>query len=166
MSEERRIPREAVSANYSRPYRSHEYPACDFCRRRKSRCARDLDQLQCLLCAAHGIECTWNGSSVQRAVTRGEGRKRRCRQSQQRKDASLPRQTNAPLTENGVHATRASLWNEMSPEQEQEQASASAWRGPEAQIQSGHIVGPAVARDVQVLDEYMSLMDALAALNV
>jgi hypothetical protein len=52
----------SLSPHKSRPYRSHRFPACDFCRRRKSRCTRDVDNRPCLLCRVNGVECTRNGA--------------------------------------------------------------------------------------------------------
>lgn len=40
-----------------RPYRSHLFPACKACRKRKSRCKTRKNSALCLMCQAHGTEC-------------------------------------------------------------------------------------------------------------
>jgi hypothetical protein len=56
-----------------RPYRSHLYPACLPCKKRKSRCrTRDLSGT-CIMCQAHGTHCVFPQAdyhtSQQRAMT-------------------------------------------------------------------------------------------------
>ncbi|OJJ42544.1 hypothetical protein ASPZODRAFT_76489 [Penicilliopsis zonata CBS 506.65] len=103
----------------TRPYRSHKIPACDFCRRRKSRCTQDVADQPCLLCRMHGAECSRTGmSTVSRPVTA----RKRLRKSS---DAGESHQPAAP-----------------------------AAAGADDGTQSDHIVGPAMARDAQVLGQY------------
>lgn len=40
-----------------RPYRSHLYPACLSCKKRKSRCKTRNSSDVCIMCQAHGTEC-------------------------------------------------------------------------------------------------------------
>src|SRR5271163_1146068 len=41
-----------------RPYRSHRYPACTRCKKRRSRCTIDLPGTACLLCRMYHAECS------------------------------------------------------------------------------------------------------------
>jgi hypothetical protein len=47
------------SSNQGRPYRSHLRPACDACRRRKSRCTTTETSDECLMCQVHGSRCVF-----------------------------------------------------------------------------------------------------------
>jgi hypothetical protein len=47
------------TSNQGRPYRSHLRPACDACRRRKSRCTTTETSDQCLMCQVHGSRCVF-----------------------------------------------------------------------------------------------------------
>lgn len=42
-----------------RPYRSHIQPACQSCRKRKSRCKTRTANEACIMCQVHGTECTF-----------------------------------------------------------------------------------------------------------
>src|SRR4051812_25967239 len=128
----------------SRPYRSHKYPACDFCRKRKSRCVRSLENRKCVLCQMHGAECTQDGVS-------NEGRhKRSKRVVHQDKNAALNEALyhGLPITSSGSNL--AGDGDDATPGPD----GGLTTRSVEAQ--SGHIVGPVSAHDVQVLDQYMS----------
>ncbi|KAL1303115.1 hypothetical protein AAFC00_006550 [Neodothiora populina] len=41
----------------SRPYRSHKFPACERCRKRKIRCNFDLVDQRCVYCRAKNVQC-------------------------------------------------------------------------------------------------------------
>jgi hypothetical protein len=47
------------TSNQGRPYRSHLRPACDACRRRKSRCTTTETSDECLMCQVHGSRCVF-----------------------------------------------------------------------------------------------------------
>lgn len=47
------------NSNEGRPYRSHLQPACIPCRARKSRCKTQTGLSSCVMCQAHGTECTF-----------------------------------------------------------------------------------------------------------
>ncbi|CAD0108375.1 unnamed protein product, partial [Aureobasidium uvarum] len=49
-----------------RPYRSHLRPACDACRRRKSRCTTTESSDACLMCQVHGSQCVFVDSDQSR----------------------------------------------------------------------------------------------------
>jgi hypothetical protein len=168
------LPARSVSPHRSRPYRSHRFPACDFCRRRKSRCTRDLDNRPCLLCRVNGVECTQNGteSAVGNESVHVVHRRKRPRESQPEpgqddspapaasrvQDASLMdvqypnAQLQSPLDSRNrderIHSQMETHTPRSVPTPQQVQN--------QNQNQTGHIVGPAVARDVQVLEQYMS----------
>lgn len=42
----------------ARPYRSHKYPACTRCHKRRSRCTIEIPGSACLLCRVHGVPCS------------------------------------------------------------------------------------------------------------
>jgi hypothetical protein len=75
----------AVSAlpSNKRPYRSHRFPACDFCRHRKSRCTRDLDNGPCLLCCTNTVECIQTRTKPTSESLPAANRKERTRQYSQ-----------------------------------------------------------------------------------
>ena len=89
----------------ARPYRSHKFPACARCHKRRARCTIEQPGQACLLCRMHGAEC----SSV----------------STQKAEATK-----------GI--LRASI---LSQEQSLDQLS--------------HVVGPVVARDAQIFEQYL-----------
>ncbi|RFU25191.1 hypothetical protein B7463_g11146, partial [Scytalidium lignicola] len=140
----------------ARPYRSHKYPACSFCRRRKSRCTRDLNGRSCLLCRLHGLECSQDSSDSSKDSNQGSRRFRHVRRfsksqpdiipgygSKIAKDPSIINLSDTPLERLGSVADEDSAPVEISPE--------NAPNKP-----NRHIVGPTDAPDVQVLEKYMS----------
>ncbi|KAL3418565.1 fungal specific transcription factor domain-containing protein [Phlyctema vagabunda] len=153
--------RNTPSPSSSRPYRSHRIPACDFCRRRKSRCTQDLANRPCLLCRLHGVECSRGGLQIQRheAPRTATPRKKQTSRPQQRtqQDNNAARPASSQLAHT-VDTTRLN-----SPhDQHANQSSVADTTSQENPRQGGHIVGPVVARDVQLLDQYMSPVYNLA----
>lgn len=155
-------PGTAVTAN-ARPYRSHKYPACSFCRRRKSRCTRELDSSCCLLCRLHGLECSQDSldSSADGGPTARRPRTARRRRKTQYQTISHHR-SNSPSKDSPIaEASNAHCASEETAERQGsilDDDSAPVAVSPENSPSkpSRHIVGPTVARDVQVLEEYMS----------
>lgn len=148
------------SPQKSRPYRSHRFPACDYCRRRKSRCTRDFDNRPCVLCRVNGVECTQNSteSTVQRQSEAAVHRRKRPRQSLPEGNslsAAAAQTQDAFLT--NIQFTTAPSQSQVQ-DQGPEETFPPRIKAPQAQSQNqtGHIVGPAVARDVQVLEQFMS----------
>jgi hypothetical protein len=162
----------SLSPHKSRPYRSHRFPACDFCRRRKSRCTRDVDNRPCLLCRVNGVECTRNGagSTATNESVPAVHRRKRPRESrpelplEDSHSRSAARVQDASLM--NIHFSNAqsqSLLEGHSPEEiirpRMKTPTPRSFPTPQQaqnQNQTGHIVGPAVARDVQVLEQFMS----------
>ncbi|KAI9729355.1 MAG: hypothetical protein M1834_006878 [Cirrosporium novae-zelandiae] len=148
----------------ARPYRSHRIPACDFCRHRKSRCTQDAAHGSCMLCMLHGVECSRDG--VQRSRTNppaSSPRGRAPRQPKRQRTASPNRRDVAPIIDISSPHSGLEVVRQASIQ------SGSAHSGPESQAlppQSAHIIGPAIARDVQVLERYMSPKYNLAESHV
>jgi hypothetical protein len=93
----------------ARPYRSHKYPACARCHKRRSRCTIEIPGQACLLCRMHGVPCSSATAKKDERVTPKIGFVHRS------------------LIEN----------NNNHPES------------------VTHIVGPVIARDTQILDQYV-----------
>ncbi|KAH7374851.1 putative Zn(II)2Cys6 transcription factor [Plectosphaerella cucumerina] len=129
---------EAVAA--ARPYRSHRIPACDFCHRRKSRCHRTRLDEPCTLCRMHKKHCTTRPTAHMRRPTRPSSPLESpvlANPATNASDSSLRSSfqdagmdMNRPRGDTGLAATDPGL--------------------------SSHIVGPAVAPDVQMLEQYLS----------
>lgn len=155
--------RNTPSPSSSRPYRSHRIPACDFCRRRKSRCTQDLANRPCLLCRLHGIECS--RGNVQKGQDGGHQistPRRRAPKPQSKVQRGSPAR---PSTTQPVHtAEHAAIGGPSGSETgaQIDHTSVADTTSQENPRQGGHIVGPVVARDVQLLDQYMSPVYNLA----
>ncbi|KAL4901047.1 hypothetical protein BDW74DRAFT_187905 [Aspergillus multicolor] len=130
------------STGNARPYRSHKVPACDFCRKRRSRCTQEVADQPCLLCRMHGATCSRVGPGAEVSNRPTPAKRRRVGigngtpQEEQRSQQRLSRSPSARRQSTTAVATAAGL-NDVSN-------------------QSGHIVGPAMARDAQVLEQCMS----------
>ncbi|KAH8768509.1 fungal-specific transcription factor domain-containing protein [Hyaloscypha finlandica] len=162
----------SLSPHKSRPYRSHRFPACDFCRRRKSRCTRDVDNRPCLLCRVNGVECTRNGAGSTATdesvpVVHRRKRPRESRPELPLEDShsrSAARVQDASLM--NIHFSNAQSQSQLEGHSPEEiirprmktptPRSVPTPQQAQNQNQTGHIVGPAVARDVQVLEQFMS----------
>jgi hypothetical protein len=94
----------------ARPYRSHKYPACTRCHKRRSRCTIEVPGQACLLCRMHGVPCSSATGKKEDRATPKIGFIHR---------SMLPENDNMALDE------------------------------------SSYIVGPIVARDNQVIDQYL-----------
>ncbi|KAH8799716.1 fungal-specific transcription factor domain-containing protein, partial [Xylogone sp. PMI_703] len=146
----------------SRPYRSHKYPACSFCRRRKSRCTRELNSRSCLLCRLHGLECSQDGQDVARDSGQGSRRLRPVRRRSRSEQSVVPSQPNATSKSCFTgDAPKTQLTSPEPPERPDsvvDEDSAPVAVSPEntPNKPSRHIVGPTDAPDVQVLEKYMS----------
>lgn len=153
-------PSESSPPPSARPYRSHRVPACQFCRRRKSRCTRDLVHRPCLLCRTHGVSCS-SLNDVQEKSTDGSWtpiKKRKRPEAHHGHQAAPVQETGVSMDPSGPEAPRnpnkvtkhlpvaTQLSHIRSPLQSTSQ---------EQPKQSGHIIGPALARDAQVLERYM-----------
>jgi hypothetical protein len=153
-----------------RPYRSHLRPACNPCRRRKSRCKIETHSPPCLMCRVHGTECSFPGDgglSTSQATPRAQ---RSPRQRRPLSSRSVPC-TSSPLTPGELRAP-ANVADESAPPINH--SNANAWAVNEANVQeicqptplsiddaaqeNPHIVGPANTNDSQVLADYLSII--------
>ncbi|KUL86417.1 hypothetical protein ZTR_08159 [Talaromyces verruculosus] len=125
----------------SRPYRSHKFPACDFCRTRKSRCTQQSLDQPCVECVMHRVACSRISLNSEASIptTAERGRKRRRVSS---KTPASRRQSLSPA-EASTAGDHPPLPLPFTP-------------NDASKTQSTHIVGPAMARDAQVLESYMS----------
>lgn len=136
----------AELARDSRPYRSHRIPACTFCYERKTRCHRDRLAEPCALCRDHGKQC------IPRMTSHGKRRRRAG-------DAS---EHAPPVQQTGRQSSQAAsspTGREASRAATNDHATQNAAESPLETRDHGlssHIVGPTVAPDVWMLEQYMS----------
>lgn len=148
MSEGNANPRQNVAPSFSltagavpaRPYRSHRIPACDFCHRRKSRCDRTRLDEPCTLCRVHKKQC----------VTRTTAHVRRPAKPDE------PRESPAQLNSTTTTPENSLTSNCQDADMELNRPRRDATLVAAATGLSSHIVGPAVAPDVQMLEQYLS----------
>lgn len=143
-----------------RPYRSHRFPACDFCHRRKARCVRTRHDDPCSLCRSHQKDCVTS-------VANRDGQKR-TRAASKRPGVSnrRPSTSTASTSKDAVPITEEEQDVAFGPDGLE---SAKLLASPAAGLmekQSGHIVGPGLARDAQMLEQYMSPRNGTAVSHV
>lgn len=158
------------TSNQGRPYRSHLRPACDACRRRKSRCTTTEGSEQCLLCQIHGSQCVFVDSdqSRRRKVPASQARASSYADSGESNieldDTSMsmafPEETqirDTALSDGQTYrsdpAPSANLARPQAPAIEE--ASMSAMLA-ESGDSSTHIISPAIVDDNEELDSYLS----------
>lgn len=149
----------------ARPYRSHKIPACDFCRRRKSRCDRVRLKEPCSLCRTHERECTTAADDVDAVKPRRSAPPR-----------PRPRKTDRPWVVSSPANTPVAAENSIAPTQDPHGSAFSSNRVENAANTmsplatatglSSHIIGPALARDAQMLEQFMSPRDDIAESHV
>lgn len=130
----------------SRPYRSHKFPACDFCRRRKSRCTQQSLDQPCVECVMHQVRCSRTSLHVETSVSATAERSRKRRRRLNKTLASRRQSSSPEACTPGDHPPPPSF-TPNNP----------------SKTQSAHIVGPAMARDAQVLESYLSPADNTTA---
>lgn len=134
-----------------RPYRSHKIRACDYCRKRKQRCHVAIIGETCQLCQLQGIECRYDGKEdgqTLAGVSSQATRRQFTAHSLKRPHSTLcgdneldqerPRNNVLPMT------------HPRAPERSSDGASLDTGN------HTAHIVGPFVARDAHVLEQYMT----------
>ncbi|KAL4733329.1 fungal-specific transcription factor domain-containing protein [Aspergillus similis] len=141
-------PSTPISPSFARPYRSHKVPACDFCRKRRSRCTQEVADQPCLLCRMHGATCSRASSGP------GPAKRRRLAVDNAPQDHQEPQQRPSPppTTETASY----SVSTHQHPSARDRSTTTPAFSQNDGSNQSGHIVGPAMARDAQVLERCMS----------
>jgi len=92
----------------ARPYRSHKYPACTRCHKRRSRCTIEVPGQACLLCRMHGVPCSSASTKKDERVVPKVG---------------------------FIHRSLVADKDSLDP--------------------LSHVVGPVIARDTQILDQYL-----------
>lgn len=163
-----------------RPSKSHGQTACLPCRRRKSRCKYEPGSQACLMCRAHEVECVLVPRSKPQPLLQRAPRTRaratpRARSSFAMAPESTPcpdtqsTEQSAPLAE--LHSTTHvpppryigdiahPHFTSTSSSTHLASAQASRCQPPpldEAEDDSPHIMGPAVASDRHFLEDYLS----------
>lgn len=133
-------------SSQARPYRSHRIPACDLCHRRKSRCHRVRLDEPCILCLSQNRRC------IPRVTSHVRQRSETIAIAQ---DRSSWRVQN--VSTDGTPGTASSGSIHPEPRKEPNRQSVDPLFATTATGgHSSHIVGPAVASDVQMLDQYLS----------
>ncbi|KAL3481878.1 fungal-specific transcription factor domain-containing protein [Aspergillus californicus] len=132
---------DSAAASSARPYRSHKIPACDFCRKRRSRCTQETAGQPCLLCRMHGASCSRASNDNRGPIT----------SAKRRRISSIAQEIQ---TQRSTSPTRQPSHN--SPARDSDQGPTPEFTQNDTSNQSGHIVGPAMARDAQVLERCMS----------
>ncbi|KIA75865.1 Zn(II)2Cys6 transcription factor [Aspergillus ustus] len=156
----------------ARPYRSHKIPACDFCRKRRSRCTQEVADQPCLLCRMHGATCsratsagTGTGTSTPRPIAAASPRptpviatKRRRISKDSSSNITITRDHQQPVP---VPPPSRPSRNYSPPGERQAPTPEFTQNNHSTTVVSSgqssrHIVGPAMARDAQVLERCMS----------
>lgn len=128
-----------------RPYRSHTKPACNPCRRRKSRCKIEPHAAACLMCRTHGTECTFPTGR-----TRTTPQKR----SSTETASILPHPTlRAPIASGQIALAATSPHLSTPPQNQNDEDTPLSL---EAEDDNPHILGPAVTGDNHILADYLS----------
>jgi len=119
-------------ADGPRPYRSHLQPACEQCRRKRSRCTVDLPDQACLLCRLNRLPCNFPRS-----------RKQHDGDQSQKKGSKPAAQIRGQVKGQGESAdVEAELPYKIAT--------------LEGNVQeSSHIVGPAQASDAEAVQKYL-----------
>lgn len=112
-----------------RPYRSHRVPACDKCRQRKARCKIDVPGRPCHLCTDKHFDCLFSGTA-----------------NRPQKRLRLGEIQSTPVSSNKA------LQSETTPVTSRHQSHQAPFNAGESSI----VVGPIVAEDVQILQQYLT----------
>lgn len=154
------------NTNQARPYRSHASPACTACRRRKSRCTAEAGASACLMCQAHGTQCSFLGESGGSGES-GPAPKRQKTASRQterrlpgagRASTSTPSRGGLESGSTGAIAlgSTAVVAHEARPPSPHDTQGLPISLHPADDDDSPHILGPAVTGDSHVLADYLS----------
>lgn len=145
-------------AEGARPYRSHKIRACDLCRRRKVRCLVETPGQPCALCKTHNAHCH-HGSVKDISRSRGASGSTNANvqvqpdvsgQEGSVERAETQRRFDSVYTGSASRCSDASLSARITSFPTQQTCSI------DVTSHSRHIVGPAAAEDVQILEEFMS----------
>lgn len=128
----------------SRPYRSHKIPACDLCRQRKARCLFDKPGERCALCREKGLECLSSPGPYPRSRTRNGG-------------ITAPRPSSNRINHGRI------LGGDTTDSQRSQSSgdflTIERAKSVPTAAESSNIVGPVVAEDIQILEQYLTSHD-------
>ena len=160
-----------------RAYRSHTQPACLACRRRKSRCVIDGESDgKCSLCIIHETECLFPSKRLESAEVEDKSHgipksapEQRLSRKRKRLDetstAGLPERSSSAAQEISTHGTNRQSSRNQNPFAQPVDVSKSFEDSPaafrllgETDHESSHIVGPLLANDAEVLQNYFSVL--------
>lgn len=131
-----------------RPYRSHLRPACNPCRRRKSRCQTEANSDVCLMCRAHRTQCSFPEESRANQANSTPRRQRR---------SHGPGAKRTPIpSHRGSMQTVPPVQRVPHVDASNDDDSPLSLGSTEDQHLNLHIVGPSVTNDSQVLSDYLS----------
>lgn len=148
-----------------RPYRSHLFPACLACKKRKSRCrTTDLSSV-CTMCNAHGTSCTFpqaEGVPYERSIRSPRKLAAKRRHSRSTNNRSTSSQ-NALLQLQRHTDLATQTPTSISDNYHSQNETSAQYTFPnlvgivaEAGDNSSHVVSPAVAEDNDILESYLS----------
>ncbi|OAX80324.1 hypothetical protein ACJ72_05344 [Emergomyces africanus] len=154
-----------INSAEGRPYRSHSYPACLACRKRKSRCIKRLSAQKCVICQVHGTDCffpehkhqassRWSSHSTRRSLARervSEDTARRALAEQNSTQAADPKEVHSSSP---VGCAISPCLNEGEGRAEEN----PSWGGifAEGGNKGSHIVSPTMADDSDILESYVT----------
>lgn len=146
------------TGNESRPYRSHKIPACDQCRKRKSRCEADMSNGSCRICLGQGVDCT--RSEAPKTNKRGNSTTNRKGSI----ETTSVRPSKRPRISGSSTSTLSRPQNNLHVPIEENVPEKSGLQSPDYSRQeiasvnakSSMIIGPVIAEDVQLLEQYMA----------
>ncbi|KAG8157688.1 hypothetical protein KVR01_012350 [Diaporthe batatas] len=171
----------AGDAAGERPYRSHLRPACQACRRRKSRCKVDEgEERGCIMCRVHGTKCEFPSTTSKTSTQprRTAAPRKRTEPAAAQKSRAGPRSGRAssetarqirsldelpdPRPALAPQAQTASLRShglarvgDNNDGAVQRATTLIAGLGSPEEEESPHILGPVVTSDTQILAEYL-----------
>ncbi|KAI6090616.1 hypothetical protein F4821DRAFT_21167 [Hypoxylon rubiginosum] len=146
--------------SHGRPYRSHLHPACLPCRKRKSRCKVEVHSSSCLMCQAHGTNCSFPTSREPNLTPRN--RTPRAPRSRVRDHlvsqhtSSSCSITNRSSGEENVAVDTLYSTSETFQSQCNQESQSSPISIGDTDHENPHIISPAVTSDNQVLTDYLS----------
>ncbi|KAI1370184.1 fungal-specific transcription factor domain-containing protein [Hypoxylon crocopeplum] len=159
-----------------RPYRSHLHPACLPCRKRKSRCKIEPHSPSCLMCRAHGTDCSFPTSRkpnlVQGKASSGAPSRQRLASKSTSHDPQI--QTPNSLLDGYIACNDAGssavnvMWHGDDALRVHHDTHDYDSQGPQstslsiedAEHENPHIISPAMTRDSQILTDYLSAMSS------
>ncbi|TGO72301.1 hypothetical protein BELL_0470g00080 [Botrytis elliptica] len=145
--------------NESRPYRSHKIPACDQCRKRKLRCEADSSNGPCRICREQGADCVRSEASRTKKHTTPNTKKHTTPNTNSIEVPSV-RSLKRPRILAPSPSTSLRLENSFPGDVNAEQSGLqssdySRQERPSVNDKSSMIIGPIIAEDVQLLEQYM-----------